>query len=73
MALVVLITGIAGAVRGTYRSLLPVLGMLLGATLVVAWLPSWQNWIRATFEADPGLISWIVVATAFLAVFFILG
>jgi hypothetical protein len=61
-------------IRGTVRSLLAFLGMLLGAVLIDGWQRSWQNWIVATFEAaDPALLTWVVVATVFLAVFLFVG
>ncbi len=74
IALLVVLPGIAGVIRGTVRSLLAFLGMLLGAVLIDGWQRSWQNWIVATFEAaDPALLTWVVVATVFLAVFLFVG
>jgi membrane protein required for colicin V production len=74
IALFVVLPGIAGVIRGTLRSLLTFLALLLGAVLVDGWQPSWQNWIVATFDtADPALLIWIAMAGALLAVFLIVG
>ncbi|GEM_PF-3102350 len=72
--LLITLTGIWGMWRGVLRSLLTIVGTLLGAVLVEFWGPIWgeqlQGWLNAD---DPAGLVWGATALGFLAVALILG
>jgi uncharacterized membrane protein required for colicin V production len=72
--LLITLTGIWGMWRGVLRSLLTIVGTLLGAVLVELWGPTWgeqlQGWLNAD---DPAGLAWGATALGFLVVALILG
>jgi uncharacterized membrane protein required for colicin V production len=74
IAIVTVLFGVIGLVRGTRRGIVTLMGTLFGAVLVDLWQDRWAEWLRTDRGVEqPALWTFLITAAVFVVVALVIG